>query len=129
MVATTASGEALVLEVARSPARRARGLMFRREIPRGTGMLFVLDRADRQPFWMYQCLVSLDIIWLDDRGEIVDISPHTPPCSEQPCPTYAPRAPASLVIELAAGEAARLGLAPGGRVLLVPRRAAGGGGG
>ena len=112
----------MVLEVARSPAKRARGLMFRREIPEGYGMLFILDRPDRHPFWMYNCLVPLDIVWLDERGEIVDISPHTPPCRARPCPNYSPDAPASLVIELAAGQAARLGLAPGDHVLLVPRR-------
>ncbi|RMF76535.1 MAG: DUF192 domain-containing protein [Acidobacteria bacterium] len=127
VVASTGSGEAVVLEVVRSPAMRARGMMFRDEVPRGTGMLFVLERADRHPFWMYQCRVALDIVWLDEHGTVVDVSPHTPPCPSLPCPNYAPQQPARLVIEVGAGEAARLGMTPGRRVLLVPERSREGG--
>jgi hypothetical protein len=117
-VATAPSGESVVLEVAASPARRARGLQHRTEVPPGTGMLFLFDRPAREGFWMHECLVPLDIVWLDANGVVVDLAEQVPPCRAQPCPVYEPRAVASQVIEVAAGEARRLGMVPGARVLI-----------
>ncbi len=121
VLATTPAGVPLLLEVARSDRKRAQGMMFRTDVPPGTGMLFVLDRPDYHPFWMLNCKVALDILWLDAQGVVVDISPDTPPCTAQPCPNFQPKRPGSLVIELAAGEARRLGLTVGSRVLIDPR--------
>ena len=94
--------------------------MGRREVPPGTGMLFLFPRPAREPFWMKGCLVPLDIAWLDARGQVVHLEENLPPCRSEPCPTWAPDRPASMVIEVAAGEARRLGLVPGAMVLLSP---------
>jgi hypothetical protein len=116
--ATTPNGQTLSLEVRRSVGERARGMMGRRSVPPGTGMLFVFEEAGRHSFWMRGCLIPLDIVWLDARGEVVDVEANAPPCTDSPCPSYAPRAPASYVIEVGAGRAEPLGLVPGARVLL-----------
>ena len=118
MLAIAPGGETLVLEVAQTDDERARGLMGRAEVPAGTGMYFGLEGSGRHSFWMFNCLVPLDIIWIDDAGAVVDVSENTPPCPALPCISYFPRAPASAVIELAAGEARRLRLLPGARVVL-----------
>lgn len=120
MAVTTPTGTTLVLEVARSTAERARGLMRRAEVPPGTGMIFFFDSPARHSFWMFNCLVALDLVWLDARGTVVDVRVAAPPCPAEPCPSYGPSGDASMVIELAAHEATRLGLVPGARVLIAP---------
>jgi hypothetical protein len=120
VAATTPSGTTLVLEVARTTAERARGLMHRAEVPPGTGMIFFFEDSARHSFWMFNCLVALDLVWLDAQGTVVDVAVAAPPCPAEPCPSYAPSAAASMVIEVAANEAARLGLVTGARVLLAP---------
>lgn len=120
VAATTPSGTTLVLEVARTTAERARGLMQRAEVPSGTGMIFFFETPARHSFWMFNCLVALDLVWLDAQGTVVDVEVAAPPCPAEPCPSFAPSGAASIVIEVAANEAARLGLVPGARVLLAP---------
>ncbi len=83
-------------------------------------MLFVFPRPAAEPFWMRGCLVPLDIAWLDASGRVLHLEEGLPPCREDPCPTWAPRRAASFVIEVAAGEARRLGIVPGAVVLLAP---------
>jgi uncharacterized protein len=120
MVAIAPGGETVVMEVAASEEQRMRGLMGRSEVPRGTGMYFRFDEPGIHSFWMLHCLVPLDIVWLDAAGIVVYVGESLPPCQQEPCPTYAPPAPAAQVIEVAAGEARRMGIVPGARVLLKP---------
>lgn len=125
MAVTTPTGATLVLEVARSTAERARGLMHRPEVPPGSGMIFFFEAPGRHSIWMLNCLVPLDLVWLDAQGTVIDVEVAAPPCPAEPCPSYGPAGAASLVIEVAAHEAARVGLVPGARVLLAPLPAAG----
>lgn len=127
VLAIAPGGETLVLERARTDDERARGLMNRTEVPAGTGMFFEFEAPGRHSFWMFNCLVPLDIIWIDDSGVVVDVSENTPPCPALPCTSYFPRVSASAVIELAAGEARRLRLLPGARVVVQRLPARGGG--
>jgi uncharacterized membrane protein (UPF0127 family) len=112
-------GTVIRAEVAMTPAEQQRGLMYRRELPPGRGMLFVFPQQGRRPFWMYHTLIPLDIIWLDSGRRIVYISLHTPPCpSENPqeCPSYGGEFEAQFVLELPAGAALQHGLKPGDRL-------------
>lgn len=117
---TTPSGDVIVLELALDPQTRARGMMGRREAPSGTGMLFVFDHAERHSFWMFQCLISLDIIWLDEFGTVVHVGESLPPCkgAAETCPMYGPDRNARYVLEIAGGTARGLGIVPGARLLL-----------
>ncbi|MFQ5596994.1 MAG: DUF192 domain-containing protein [Nitrospiria bacterium] len=110
------SGKIIHAEVADTPAARNRGLMFREGLPEDGGMLFVFQKAGPYRFWMKNCKFSIDIIWLNERKEIVFVSENTPPCKIDPCPTYGPDKEKSLfVIEVASGfvkkEALKLGMA------------------
>jgi uncharacterized membrane protein (UPF0127 family) len=125
VLATTPTGTTLVLEVARTNAERARGLMQRAEVPPGTGMIFFFEVPGRHAFWMYNCLVALDLVWVDPQGTVIDVKVAAPPCPAEPCDSYGPSGNASMVIEVAAHEAARLGLVPGARVLLAAAPGAG----
>lgn len=69
----------LLCEVADSDATRARGLMHRRELPRGRGMLFVFPSPRPLSFWMKNTLIPLSIAYLDPKGvirELHDLTPH-----------------------------------------------------
>jgi len=108
-------GTEIRVEVMTRPEDMARGMMFRDSLAADRGMLFVHDRPGRYRYWMYQCLIPLDILWLDSSKRIVEISADTPPCKTEAeaCPTYGGNYDAQYVLELAAGSAARHGLKPG----------------
>lgn len=116
---TLPNGRQIRAEVATDPADQARGLMFRTRLDPDQGMLFVFPEPGRHPFWMYQTLIPLDIVWMDADHRIVFVSAGTPPCppeSGQNCPNYGGQQPAQYVLELPAGAAAAQGLKPGDRL-------------
>ena len=66
-------------EIAASVDERAEGLMWRKEVPDGSGMIFVYPRDERMSFWMKNTLVPLSIAFIDSRGvlrEILDMKPQ-----------------------------------------------------
>jgi uncharacterized membrane protein (UPF0127 family) len=63
----------LSLELARTPASREVGLMFRPSLDPDSGMLFVYDRPATEGYWMHNTLIPLSIAWLDRNGSIVDV--------------------------------------------------------
>ncbi|WP_431726782.1 DUF192 domain-containing protein [Treponema socranskii] len=65
-------------EMARTPAQQSRGLMNRKNIPDGTGMLFVFDKDERLRFWMKDTPHPLSIAYIDSSGRIRDIYDMTP---------------------------------------------------
>jgi hypothetical protein len=74
----TAGGRKIRAEVARTPAQRARGLMFRKSLPEDGGMLFVYDRPVRDPFWMKNTRIPLSIAFLDRSGRVIEIQDMAP---------------------------------------------------
>ena len=113
------AGERYQVEIADDDAERARGLMFRDAMDRGHGMLFVHDREEPQSYWMKNTRIALDILYFDNALTLVSQQRDVPPCSAgNRCPSYPSDAPARYVLELNAGEAARLGLQDGARLTL-----------
>lgn len=106
-------GQALHVEVAESPIRRQLGYMFRERVGPEDGMIFLFEEAAFHSFWMKNVRFSLDILWMAGDGTVVDASLETPPCREDPCPSYLPMARALYVLELAGGRAEKLGIRPG----------------
>jgi uncharacterized membrane protein (UPF0127 family) len=119
-VAVFPSGEEFSLEVAADADARAYGYMFRDTIAPNEGMLFVFDRPGPYTFWMKNCKVALDIVWLDEDLRVVDIAHDRQPCPEDgECPSVGPMKVARYVIEVAAGTARREGLERGDRVTIL----------
>ena len=106
------------VEVAESEEQHARGLMHRRALPAGTGMLFVFADEDYRSFWMKNTLIPLDMIFINGDRLVVDLVRRAPPCRADPCPSYTSAYPARYVLELAGGTAERLGLEPGDKIFL-----------
>ena len=69
-------------EVANTSALRSRGLMDREEVPSGTGMLFVWENEAIRSFWMRNTLVALDVAFIDQNFEVVDILQMEPETTE-----------------------------------------------
>jgi len=65
-------------EVAASEEERQRGLMFRDDVPEGTGMLFLFPRAGIQSIWMKNTFVPLDVAFLDPGYRVLNIVPLEP---------------------------------------------------
>ncbi len=101
------SGSIYRLELAKTPDEQAQGLMYRESLPEKSGMLFVFGDAAVHNFWMKNTMIPLDMIWLDAGGKVLFVNAGTPPCRVDPCPNYGPDAPASSVLEIAGGMAAR----------------------
>ncbi len=112
-------GQRYKVEVADDDAERARGLMFRDELASGSGMIFVHDREEPQAYWMKNTKIPLDILYFDSARKLVAQQRDVPPCSAgDACPPYPSNAPARYVLELNAGEAAKLKLENGAELKL-----------
>lgn len=107
-------GQRYKVEVADDDAERARGLMFRDQLAPGTGMIFLHEREEPQAYWMKNTKIALDILYFDSARKLVAQQRDVPPCSAgNACPPYPSNAPARYVLELNAGEAAKLKLQNG----------------
>ncbi len=113
---TLPNGAVYAVEVPQTREGQERGLMFRARLEPRTGMLFVFPTLDRHPIWMKNCLIPLDLVWLDDAKRVVAIREEAPPCAADPCPIYRSPAPSRYVLEISAGAAKREGLTLGSLV-------------
>jgi len=100
------------VELADTDAKRERGLMFRRELPEGRGMLFLFDEEGDHPFWMKDTLIPLDLIFVDSSGRVTGIIARARPL------TLEPRSggPSRMVLEVPGGWAAAHGVRAGDRM-------------
>jgi len=92
-------------ELALTQAEQAYGLMYRTELPRDQGMLFVFAKEDIFSFWMKNTYIPLDMVWLDANKTVVHISKNAQPCGKLHCPSIKPEHPAKYVFEINAGVA------------------------
>lgn len=91
--------DTVVAEVASTADERAEGLMYREEVPDGTGMLFVFQDSQPRAFWMANTYVALDIAYMDPSYRIVDIIQMEPLITE----SYPSNAPAMFALEVRQG--------------------------
>jgi uncharacterized membrane protein (UPF0127 family) len=112
-IASNTGVHSFTVEIAVTDEQRARGLMFRRELPEGRGMLFDFYREQPITMWMQNTYISLDMIFIRGDGRILSIAENTEPLSTR---VIGSGGPARAVLEVIAGTAKKLGIRPGDRV-------------
>jgi len=101
------------VEVVDNDADRAKGLMYRKELPEGRGMLFDFHRDQEVSFWMQNTYIPLDMIFIRGDGRILRIEENTEPLSTRLIPS---RGAVRAVLEVIGGTSRKLGIAPGDQV-------------
>ncbi len=104
---------AFTVEVARSSAEQAKGMMFRDRLTDDKGMLFPFAQAKVASFWMRNTVIPLDIIFIRANGSIESIAENAIPYSTDPVEAGEPVA---AVLELRGGLTSELGIGPGDTV-------------
>lgn len=99
------SSNCVTVEVVSSAAEMARGLSSRTQLKDDTGMLFVFSVEGPYRFWMKDMKFPLDIIWINDKKEIVAVAEDLTPCLPNDCPLYTAPKNARYVLEVNAGYA------------------------
>jgi uncharacterized membrane protein (UPF0127 family) len=102
------------VEVARTREEQDKGLMFRRELPDGQGMLFDFTTEQTVAFWMENTYISLDLIFINGDGRIRRIAENAEPMSKTTIPSDGP---VRAVLEVIGGTARKLGIKEGDRVV------------
>lgn len=128
-------GEKFILEIAADDRTRFVGLSGRQSIAANGGMIFVYPREAMRSFYMRDCPIPIDILFLDSAGAIVTLytmQPEAPRAASESASAYAERLQyyssreqAQFVIELRAGTIRRLGLEPADRLAIDTRRLVG----
>ena len=104
------SPQEVILELADNSAERSLGLMYRKSLDVDSGMLFIFPEESEKSFWMKNTYISLDIIFINQKNEVVSIKEGATPYSEESIPSHLP---ARYVVELAAGSAKNYGIKTG----------------
>jgi len=112
-IATKSGVHTFSIELVDTDETRARGLMFRRELPEGYGMLFDFGREQPIAMWMENTYIPLDMLFIRADGRILRIAENTEPMSRRTIPSGGP---VLAVLEVIGGTARKLGIAPGDRV-------------
>ena len=112
-IASKTGVHAFSVELVDNDADRAKGVMFRKDLPEGRGMLFDFHRDQDVSFCMENTYISLDMIFIRGDGRILRIAENTEPLSTRMIPSGGP---VRAVLEVIGGTARKLGIAPGDRV-------------
>ena len=100
------------VQLAVTPAQRQTGLMFRKEMPQGEGMLFIFDEPAQQCFWMKNTLLPLTAAFVADDGTIVNLADMKPQTTDSHCSDK----PVRYVLEMNLGWFAKKGIKAGSRL-------------
>ena len=100
----------IIVEIVEDEYHRAKGLMFRENLPLNQGMFFIFENEAPRHFWMKNTTLSLDIIYLEASLNIVSIHRNTTPLTEK---LYPSGKPAMYVIEVRAGFTEQYNVNPG----------------
>ena len=92
--------------------------MYREQLAQDRGMLFTFSQSEAWVFWMKNTKIPLDLIWINEKKQIVHMEQNVPICTrtDDSCPQYRPNEGALYVLELAAGQAETFKLQQGSKL-------------
>lgn len=114
------SGFTLYAEKADTEAKRQKGLMERRHLEDQEGMIFYFDQTDRHSFWMFNTLIPLAVLFINEELIVVDVQ-YMEPCSStspEECPVYTARKPSRMAVEINQKTARRYRIGLGDKIRL-----------
>jgi uncharacterized protein len=112
-IVTKSGVQVFAVEMATTEEEKTTGLMYRKELPDGKGMLFDFTPEQEVSMWMKNTFISLDMIFIRADGRILRIAENTEPQSTR---IISSGGPAKGVLEVIAGTAKKYGIQPGDRV-------------
>ena len=112
-IASKTGVHVFAVEIADTEPAREKGLMFRKDLPEGQGMLFDFHQEQDVSFWMQNTYIPLDMMFIRSDGRILRIAENTEPLSTRIIPSGGP---VLAVLEVIGGTARKLGIAPGDKV-------------
>ena len=112
-IATKSGVQVFSVEMATTEEEKTTGLMYRKELPDGKGMLFDFSPEQQISMWMKNTYISLDMIFIRADGRILRIAENTEPLSTK---IISSGGLAKGVLEVIAGTAQKYGIQPGDRV-------------
>jgi len=113
-IATKSGVRMFSVEMAVTDEERAKGLMYRKELPDGRGMLFDFTPEQTISMWMKNTYISLDMIFIGGDGRVIRVAENTETESTK---IISSGGPAKAVLEVIAGTARKYGIAPGDQVV------------
>ena len=99
-------------EVADSMGTRMEGLMHRKSMPEGSGMVFVFDENAAHCMWMKNTLIPLSVAFIDEAGAIINIADMQPHSEQSHCASR----PARYALEMNKGWFAQRGIKAGAKL-------------
>ncbi len=115
-----AKGECFRAEAALTQKEQTNGLMRRESLAKDHCMIFIYREDGDHRIWMKNCLISLDVVWVQGDGTIAEFAENVPPLSpmynDEEAPTYGGKVPSRHFIEFPSGTIKRLGLKVGDRI-------------
>jgi len=93
----------LKVDIAETSEEKQKGLMYRRRLEVGRGMLFVYTEPVAPSFWMKNMRFPLDIIFIGEDLRVKTIHEKVPPCETDPCELYSPSSRIQYVLEVPGG--------------------------
>lgn len=115
------SGNCFDVEVMDTIQKRESGMMNKKDLASNRGMFFVFKKEGFYDFWMKDTLISLDIIWIDENYQIVNIKNNVQPCKISQCEFFKSEKKAKYVLEIKGGLTEDLRFKVGDKIELYKR--------
>ena len=113
-IVTKTGVQVFSVEMATTEQEKETGLMYRKELADGKGMLFDFSPEQQVSMWMKNTYIPLDMIFIRADGSILRIAENAEPLSDRLIPSGGP---VRAVLEVIGGTARKLGIAPGDKVV------------
>lgn len=107
----------ILVEIAETPIKKAKGLSNRNFLPENQGMLFIYKKPDNYSFWMKGMKFPLDFVWIRNN-QIVEITRNVRPEDYQPPKVLIPKEKVDMVLEINAGLVEKLKIEVGKKISL-----------